>query len=180
MAKFEDFYHYGIETKIIEDFKKLVDTNVSNGNGIVMRDNSRWDYSTSNALQFDINPYDNDLEPLTSFCKEKIEKISGKKVYLNSIWTIYGAEHAYHKCHDHMDENMSERNNFASVLYLEVPQNPVNPDAGALYYFMDGELDHFHPIAGDLVWFPVSTFHGTYPQEAGLRHTLNMDWIVDN
>tara|TARA_B100002019_G_C20949770_1_gene441009 strand:- start:42 stop:563 length:522 start_codon:yes stop_codon:yes gene_type:complete len=172
------FYHYHTDEEIIDQFKKLVDICVSSDNSYMIQD-ERWKYSTKRALQFSIEPSNNILNPITSFYKEKVESLTGKKINIGSMWTVYGEENAYHACHSHLLDD-KDINNLATVLYLEIPQQDLDPGSGALYYFMDGKVEHFYPKKGDFIIFPVGTYHGTYPQERGLRQTLNMDWIVHN
>jgi len=71
------------------------------------------------------------------------------------------------------------------VTYLHVPKRRWNGD-GAFYFAQleDGILEQrqLDPEPGVFVIMPSNMLHGAYPQPAGLRQTLNLDfeWKLDD
>ena len=105
------------------------------------------------------------------------------KIYANSAWTVTGGEGSYHSIHDHGASNIS------SVVYLEVPNNDeeLNLPSGSLFFVLDANgytnlsvpnyrTVHIKPKKGMIVIFPSWLLHGVYPQEKGVRRTLNIDF----
>lgn len=97
-----------------------------------------------------------------------------------SGWTVIGEEGSYHTAHDHGPENIS------TVLYTSVPLKQEDPE-GVIYFMLDGggyspvskpnfRLFHVCPRVGTLVIFPSFIIHGVYPQGAGKRQTINIDF----
>jgi hypothetical protein len=103
-----------------------------------------------------------------------------KKIHAYSAWMVTGEKGSYHTLHDHGPNNIS------SVLYLNVPDKPNDPEGQIYFVFHSDSYSslsiprtrtmHFVPGRGSLVIFPSWIPHGVYPQGDGLRRTLNVDF----
>ena len=115
-----------------------------------------------------------ELNPLTNVIIEKIKQVSNqiKKVELIASWTCIGKKGTYHTAHKH-----NTNDDLVAVLYLACPE-ATYPD-GAIYFIENNEVYRHMPVTGDLLIFPATTIHGTYPQGEGLRQTLNMDFKIN-
>ena len=127
--------------------------------------------------------------------KDEFNKKFDKDIVLSCVgaWTVKGQEHSYHTLHHHHRRyaNRPESapkggKNFISVVtYLHVPKRRWDGD-GAFYFAQleDGILvaHHLDPEPGTFVIMPSNMLHGAYPQPAGLRQTLNLDfeWKLDD
>lgn len=123
-----------------------------------------------------------------------------KELHACSAWTVIGEEGSYHTAHEHGPMNVS------SVTYIKVPQQrrtleelqalepstekPNDQPYGQIFFVMDGgpyntlstpnyRILHITPQEGMIIIFPSWMIHGVYPQAAGTRQTLNIDFNGD-
>jgi uncharacterized protein (TIGR02466 family) len=105
------------------------------------------------------------------------------KINANAAWTVTGEEGSYHSLHDHGPSSIS------TVTYLEVPtaDEELNLPSGSIFFILDANgynslsipkyrTVHIRPKKGMIVIFPSWLLHGVYPQQAGIRRTLNIDF----
>jgi len=103
------------------------------------------------------------------------------KINLNLLnaWTVLGQKGSYHILHRH---NSCENIHIASVLYLNVPKKSSNEEGCFYFCFRQKNeiVPYYHkPKKGDLLIFPIWLWHGSYPQNKGLRQTLNLDFKIN-
>jgi hypothetical protein len=121
------------------------------------------------------------IEPIKEKIIYYINKAFNKKInpVLLSAWTVLGKKNGYHLPHKH---NGYDRPHVATVLYLNTPKH-TDDEAGNFYWFFrkDNEiqLHHHKPRQGDLIIFPIWVWHGSVPQNDGLRQTLNLDFKIN-
>ena len=161
------FHHFSLDIDLTDNYKKIIDDIIVHDIPIDITYKS-----TQYGIQYELfrEKYFEQLNPITSKIKEKIySELRVKNLKLCSAWTVLGKRGTYHTCHRH-----NTNTDISSVLYLESPDS--NFPSGAFYFFADEKVYDFQPKKGDLIIFPVTMFHGSYPQGDGLRQTLNMDF----
>jgi len=137
------------------------------------------------SKQYELLGLIKDKDEQINIVKEKIKfhlkKFLNKKLKpeLSSAWTVLGQKDSYHTLHKHNNYNTKH---IATVLYLEAP--PYSKDESGNFYFLFRQgaeiVQHCHkPRKGDLIIFPVWIWHGAYPQQEGLRQTLNLDFKMN-
>lgn len=131
-----------------------------------------------NSEQYFLDTYQSNVQ-----LKEFLEKLKSKLVEFDLLkinrrieilgcWTIYGYKGTFHKLHRH--NNDFESVDMSLVYYMDVPEyDKYNP--GTFYAIVNNEPYEYQPNKNDVLLFPVSVLHGTYPQGEGLRQSLNMD-----
>ena len=167
----EYFYHYRLNDP--KKFKSDVDEAV-NDCGLDCLNPHLFDISTSlQGKQYHLMdkktlPY---LFWIVKEVKEMIVHATGaKNLKLASAWTVYGEEGTYHTMHQH-----NTNNDICSVIYLDVEEEIFPAKNGSFYYFLDG-VKLFPPGVGDVLIFPATLWHGSYPQKTKMRHVLNLDF----
>ena len=167
-----------IDNMAIRDIAIMVKKGIKTTSPITLESKST---TGGKSKQYDLFKYFKNTSLLDSV-KEKIFlnldkhlqfKLSSLK--LVSAWTVLGYKNSYHTLHKHG----AHKNHVASVIYLNVPNSKHERDGGFFYvYKKDQEIDYgsHKPRVGDLVIFPVTLWHGAYPQSQGLRQTLNLDF----
>ena len=89
---------------------------------------------------------------------------------------MLGYKGSYHTVHKHNNKI----NHISVVLYLNVNKTQQNNENGNFYCFLNNQNNiqyYSHkPKKNDLIIMPVWLLHGVYPQEKGLRQTLNLDF----
>jgi len=126
---------------------------------------------------------------LSKLFKEQMNKVLDKE-YVDKLepaccWSVQGFEGSYHTMHRHIppntDHNLPKLPAISTVLYLDVPEQKTK-EAGDFYFMLlkEKELKYssISPKVGDFIVMPSNVFHGTYPQNEGLRRTLNMDFVT--
>lgn len=173
---------YNIDTKEVTKLSRFINNKIKKLDDINLEPKSTRGV---NSKQFDLlKTFKKDPSKI-DVIKEKvifyINKNFNKKVnpIIQSAWTVLGQENSYHLPHKH---NSYDKMHVASVLYLNTPKH-TDDEAGNFYWFFrkDNEIIFYHhkPRKGDLIIFPVWIWHGTFPQNKGLRQTLNVDYILD-
>lgn len=168
----EYFYHYAIGDDLINTIKKEVDDVVKASQLLVNK--KTYNISTCIGDQYHLN-----TKSTLGMIPQAIKTIKGviahclkeEVIHVNNCWTVYGKKGGYHTVHRHNDLE-----DFCSVLYLEVQEEDDPTSQGAFFYFIDGECRRHEPMTGDLLIFPATMWHGTYPQGRDHRHTLNIDF----
>lgn len=126
---------------------------------------------------------------LSKLFKEQMNKVLDKE-YVDKLepaccWSVQGSEGSYHTMHRHIppndNHNLPKLPAISTVLYLDVPEQKTK-EAGDFYFMLlkEKELKYssISPKIGDFIVMPSNVFHGTYPQNEGLRRTLNMDFVI--
>jgi hypothetical protein len=126
--------------------------------------------STVHGVQYDLFAYIDRFDKVVAQIQKTIFKFLRVETAPVSAWTVLGEEGGYHTCHKHNDND-----DISTVLYLAVPEE-TNDKQGAIYFFAENYLTVHIPKPGELLIFPVTMHHGTYPQGKGLRQTLNIDF----
>ena len=132
-----------------------------------------------------ISVKDNEWVELVEAIKIKIKEEWKKKfdqdilLALAGAWTVKGQEHSYHTLHNHLKGNTDVSKRISTVIYLQMPEKRWNGDGA--FYFVIHEKEklisyHIDPEPGTYVIMPSDMLHGAYPQPAGLRQTLNLDF----
>ena len=70
---------------------------------------------------------------------------------------------------------MCIRDSISTVAYLHMPERRWDGD-GAFYFVKEDKSYHIDPEPGTFIIMPSTLLHGAYPQPAGLRQTLNLDF----
>jgi len=128
---------------------------------------------------------DNSWMELVEAIKHKIKQEWKKKfnkdilLALKGAWTVKGEEHSYHTLHSHRKGNTDVSKRISTVVYLHMPQR--HRDGDGAFYFVTEENSkqvsyHIDPEPGTFIIMPSNILHGSYPQPAGLRQTLNLDF----
>jgi len=134
-----------------------------------------------NTRQYDIQnskPYYNEMRKFLYYIEDLVDVF---KLNPSQCWTVESDEGSYHKFHRHqlngLEHERPNKNNIATVLFLEVPDNL---NKGDFYFILKKNNDILNytitPKKGDLLFFPWSVYHGVYPQDTGLRKTVNLDY----
>jgi len=164
-----DFFG-GIINKIIQDKDPVDLKNLSTSGGGIQ-------YDLYKTCIVDPHENLNPLEPISSYIKNIICETgvtsSIDNLNLASSWTVLGKRGSYHTCHKH-----NTNKDVSTVLYLETPQTNDERDEGIFYFVINNEVHELVPKKGRLLIFPVTMYHGVYPQGDGLRQTLNMDFSL--
>jgi len=150
-----------------EKYKNLIDQLIKK-ESIEPIDNANK--STVNGTQYLLFEQIAGLTEVVQLIQAKILKYLHLKTTVASAWTVLGEKGGYHVCHKHNDTD-----DISTVLYLAVPEE-TNNKQGAIYFFAENNLNVHIPKVGELLIFPVTMHHGTYPQGEGLRQTLNIDF----
>jgi hypothetical protein len=98
---------------------------------------------------------------------------------LLNAWTVLGNKDSFHTPHQHCTER---NNHIACVIYLKTPKvNEDKPSQLYFFYYRNNKInyDFINPKENMICFFPANMFHGTTPQGAGLRQTLNMDFSYE-
>ena len=132
-----------------------------------------------------ISVKDNEWVEIVEAIKIKIKDEWKKKfdqdilLALAGAWTVKGQEHSYHTLHNHQKNNTDVSKRISTVIYLQMPEKRWNGD-GAFYFVIQEKEKliscHIDPEPGTYVIMPSDMLHGAYPQPAGLRQTLNLDF----
>jgi len=109
---------------------------------------------------------------------------------LHSAWYVEGEENSYHKIHNHdppdsgLSVNIESR--ISCVIYLD--DNGIDEKNGQIYFVMNTtpkNIFHiteniltFTPQNQNIFSFPYYLYHGTYPQAAGKRTTMSLEFII--
>lgn len=138
------------------------------------------------SKQYELVEYLKNLENITKVIQNKVKDALAKNNITNlpfdlkviNAWTIMGYEYCFHKIHRHGVLN----NHISTVMYLNLSENTEDMPGNFYAILQDDKCMNFHyersPQLGELIVFPVSVFHGTYPQGKGLRQTLNVEFEI--
>ena len=166
------FYHYKLEDWKILELKQEIDQVVKDYSNLV--DPSVYNISTKNGDQYHLNhdcvgKYPKSEQTMREIIKDCLGKTA---IQIANAWTVYGKKGGWHSIHNHSEYT---GNDICTVTYLDVGQETIR-EAGNFFYF-DGKVPQkFTPSTGDVVIFPASMYHGTYPQSSDNRQTLNIDF----
>ena len=164
----------------INKIKKFVNTSIDKKNKICLNLKSTVGCK---SLQYDLfKQIKNSF--VEKIVKSKINKSLKKinisaKLKVNSAWTVIGNKGSYHKLHKHCIA--LETNKICSVIYLETPKKDKNENGNFYCVFRNkGKIEYFtySPRPGDMIIFPVWLLHGVYPQDKGVRQSLNIDFLI--
>ena len=163
----------------IELIKKFVITNINKSNKIDLKSKSTVgkkskQYNLLNKVK------NTSLEEKIKTKIKKLLKISDGLEILNA-WTVIGEKGSYHKLHNHFSN--LDKNIICSVIYLETPEKKDNENVNFYCAYMDKykQVQYFShkPEVGDIIVFPSWLLHGVYPQDKGLRQSLNIDFKIN-
>ena len=133
-----------------------------------------------------------DANLLFDFVIEELKKANPEKhlydmdlLRKGSAWIVEGQEGSYHRMHRHtrtsLELHRPNDKNLATVIYTDVPEDE---NKGEFYFIMKKEkdiiIDSIIPEKGDFFIMPCTVWHGVYPQGAGLRRTINVDFYYDS
>lgn len=169
------FFHYALDDNTIQQIKDEVDNAVVKSNYYV--DDKVSDISTTKGKQYHLNDAGAIEYIPTALCKLNeiiYHALPVSNCVLKSAWTVYGEKGAFHTVHRHNDLA-----DICTLVYLDVEKEELPHKHGAFFYFLDGECKTHHPMTGDVLIFPATMWHGTYPQSTDSRHTLNMDFSYE-
>jgi hypothetical protein len=166
------FFHYALDNNIVEKMREEVNLAVKETKFYV--DDSIYNISTTKGSQYHLNDERSIkyLEVTLSKLSEIVRhSLNPKNACVSSAWTVYGKKGSFHTVHRHNDLA-----DICTVVYLDVEKEKNPEKYGAFFYFIDGDCKTHHPMTGDVLIFPATMWHGTYPQDADNRHTLNIDF----
>jgi hypothetical protein len=162
----------------IESIKKFVITNTDKSNKIDLKSKSTVG---KKSKQYNLlNKVKNTF--LEKKIKNKIKKLlkTSKSLEILNAWTVIGEEGSYHKLHNHFSN--LDKNIICSVIYLETPKKENNENGNFYCAYKDKykQVQYFShkPEKGDIIVFPSWLLHGVYPQDKGLRRSLNIDFKI--
>ena len=163
-----------VDTKPFEDALKLCDK-FEDVTGITT---AKGKFSKQYHFHY-AKPYYNEMRKYLIYIDNKVKTYNLKPF---SSWIVESDNGSYHKFHRHSVNGMTHirpnKNNIATVLFLEVPEDK---NKGDFYFLLKKGNDILNntitPEKGDLLFFPWSVYHGVYPQGNGLRKTVNLDYI---
>ena len=167
----EYFYHYQLCDDKIKEMRDEI-------NQVVERysDKVEGNISTMYSNQYHLNDECRGKFPISlQVLKDIIADCLGEtNVYMSNGWTVYGKRGGYHVVHRHNLESKDIKD-ICTVTYLDVGEED-EWHCGNLFFFIKGEARNFTPSTGDVIVFPGSMYHGTYPQTSEMRQTLNIDF----
>ena len=161
------FYHTSLDENKTIEFKNILTNSIESSSFLkINTDNKGGEYKPTL-----VDPIRDDLKSITTYCADKVKSLVGvdSDLTLKSMWAVYGQKNCFHPMHNHVEVTKS---NLVSILYLDAM------GLTSLYYIVNGKRRYFYPKTGDLVVFPVDTYHGTVIQKEETRITLNMDWVI--
>jgi hypothetical protein len=163
------FHQVNLNSFLIDEYKKIIKIAISDTNpdlSDIKSTQHGFQYNLFNKKNLEI------INPIILNVSNQIcSTLNIFNLNISSAWTVLGEKGTYHTLHRH---NLND--DISTVLYLEVP-NIKFPDADGCFYFFNGEeVQEIIPKKGDLLIFPATLFHGSYPQGEGLRQTLNLDF----
>lgn len=127
-----------------------------------------------NKKEYFLNNYLDKLKDIQAHLINLIKQnINIKKIYCLKAWSCIGSENCYFELHRH---NQYSNNKIATIIYLDVPKG----NGGEFYYIKNNETFKIKPEIGTVLMFPNYLLHGSYPQSAGIRQTLNMDFEYES
>lgn len=114
-----------------------------------------------------------DLKNLLKDCllKEKLIE-ADNEIEILHCWTVIGYENCFHKMHRHNDYKLSKD---LSVVYYSAVSEVDTNKPGTFFAIINDEIIEYDPNIYDTLVFPVTVYHGTYPQGKGKRQTVNFD-----
>ena len=173
---------YNIDTKETQKLSKFINDNIKKMDEVNLKPKST---RGPNSKQYDLLKLVKKHPKKIETVKEKVifylENTFNKKInpIVQSAWTVLGQKGSYHLPHKH---NSYDKTHVSSVLYLNTPKQ-TEDEAGNFYWYFrkNNEILFYHhkPRKGDLIIFPVWIWHGTFPQNEGLRQTLNLDFELN-
>lgn len=162
----------------IESIKKFVITNTDKSNKIDLTSKSTVG---KKSKQYNLlNKVKNTF--LEKKIKTKIKKLlkTSKSLEILNAWTVIGEKGSYHKLHNHFSN--LDKNIICSVIYLETPKKEDNENGNFYCAYKDKykQVQYFShkPEVGDIIVFPSWLLHGVYPQDKGIRRSLNIDFLM--
>ena len=139
---------------------------------------------------------------VTHTVKNAFNKQDSFSLKMLKSWAIEGGKNTYHTLHYHLPHDTREKvasliaekddsglTKYVSVVcYLSVPDLPVTDlerQSGRFVYIKVNDLGipeprHVQPQIGDVLVFPSSLLHGSYPHSKGLRQTFSCDYEALN
>ena len=180
MIEINDFKDWVIHDRIedITEIKKNVDSITEN-----MTPQKDEGLSTKGqySKQYVISDFsDKRFEQINKEVQDVLKMHFTENFRIWEAWTIYGYQYGYHTLHNH--KYKKPHADICTVMYLDVPSRHTHFTGETFLLLRDKNNDihpfTFEPKIGDIYIFPVHVFHGTYPQDKGLRQTLNLDFEV--
>jgi hypothetical protein len=162
----------------IESIKKFVISNTDKSNKIDLKSKSTVGNKSKQYNLF--NKVKNTF--LEKKIKTKIKKLlkTSNSLEILNAWTVIGEKGSYHKLHNHFSN--LDKNVICSVIYLEIPKKEDNENGNFYCAYRDKykQVQYFShkPEVGDIIVFPSCLLHGVYPQDKGIRRSLNIDFLM--
>jgi len=96
---------------------------------------------------------------------------------ITNIWTIMGEEGSHHKKHIHSQYAYGgpAANGYAILFYLVLPEDMSDKQGWFFYIDKNKKMQYIKPDLNKCYVFRKNVEHGTFPQAAGLRQTLNIE-----
>ena len=174
--------HWIIKSKIeLDDILPIVDNLTNTLDAIDLTKEPKSTQGAKSKQWQLLSVKDKDWIDLVEALKIKV-KVEWKKKFNHDImlacrgaWTVQGDEHSYHTLHSHQKVGNDVSNRISTVAYLHMPKRRWDGD-GAFYFVKEDKSYHIDPEPGTFIIMPSKLLHGAYPQPAGLRQTLNLDF----
>ena len=174
--------HWIIKSKILlDDILPIVDSLTNTLDAIDLTKEPKSTQGAKSKQWQLISVKDKDWIDLVEAVKIKV-KAEWKKKFDQDIllacrgaWTVQGDEYSYHTLHSHQTVGNDASKRISTVAYLHMPERRWDGD-GAFYFVKEDKSYHIDPEPGTFIIMPSTLLHGAYPQPAGLRQTLNLDF----
>lgn len=181
MIEINDFKDWVIHDRIedVAEIKKNVDSitenmTASNDEGL----STKGQYSKQYAF---IDFFDTRFVRINKEVQDILKMHIKENFSIWEAWTIYGYQYGYHTLHNH--KYKKPHADICTVTYLDVPTKHMHFTGETFLLLRDKNNDihpfTFEPKIGDIYIFPSHILHGTYPQDKGLRQTLNLDYNIN-
>jgi len=176
------FYENNIETKNI---RFIVNNEIKNITPVNKEKLSLKGKKSMQYILFESFNKNNKLIEFKNYIANNLKKYF--KIHFNkefnfnllNAWTVLGNKESYHLPHQHCTER---NNHIACVIYLKLPKTNINVLSQLyFFYYRNNKIncDFINPKENMMCFFPANMFHGTTPQDIGLRQTLNMDFSYE-
>ena len=177
------FFRYWINDPLLEKIKEEVNEAKDTYDSLVSKE--KHNISTCGSKQYDLSPKvaSDKLVQTNKTLKEIIKDSLDKEVFYKTAWSVIGTKGGYHTVHNHNNYvngafGQTTDKDICTVLYLDVEPEERPWEQGTFFYWKDNTFYEVEPKSGDLLVFPADLYHGTYPQSAETRWTLNIDFGI--
>ena len=174
------FIHSTVNGIYDTNYARSTINNIIEKNNIPTTDINELVIRGQGGKHYNLQNYKNQMssivEKSTRVIKEKLvlNNLIDKDTNLNffNMWTALGYENGFHKIHQ------DQAGTISAIIYLSVASSTFHK-SGMFYAVVDNQIIEHTPRNGDCLIFSNGVLHGTYPQDIGLSHTLNISFNLE-